>query len=927
MRLRSHGAAFCWTLSPPGDMQAQILAAAQRAAFLALICASALLVACGGGDSAAPTTATSLSGAPTPGAATPAVAITGFTPTAAVPGGIVTVTGTALTAVTSVKVGSLDATFRVLSDTSLELTVPMTATTSRVELGAAGRVVLSAADLTVLLIPTVTSVAPTTVVAPGRLTLSGANLDLVREVRLATLALNIATRSPTSLVLDVPGSAASGSLTLVDTAGATRTVAQPITVVGPLVISSFAPATIVTGQTLTVDGVNLGRATSVVFANGTTASIAAHTGTTRVTAVVPDAATSGVIKVRASAGDEAIAASALQVVPAIRVDASTVYRVAAAGNSVTVTGTGLTEVTAVRLASVPATITSKSATQLVFTVPAGPACATITLDSASQPPVAGGSVVVGSGCVATVAGVEFAQVLSQGPADARLRLVPSKETWVRAFVVSSQANVPAPLVRLTAYSGAAILGTLDMAGPSMLPVVSGNTVPDSLRYDEAQSFNVELPAAWVRAGLSVRVEADPLKTYGASVVVDAAPALGSAARVEVLLVPLVSGGFVPTLPTTAAVLDEITRRFPIPRANITVTMRQAYTLTSVTNGLDTDTEWQSALVELNQLRAMENAPANRFYFGVVRRSGGGIAGIGYVPGRSAIGWDSSAQWARTMSHELGHNFSRPHAPCGGVANPDPSYPYAGGVLNGTPLMDSVPAAIDIISPVSQTDIMGYCNGTWFSDYNYREMQRYMESQSGLIAAQIAADMVEQDLLLIAGSIGLDGLALAPVQALRGAPTTGEGDYTLRLVLTDGSAIEHAIAAELVDHSVPPERHFAVAVPRPDAAIARIEVRHGGAAIAARASGRATAQRAVGSDVGRMQQIDWHERDGQLTVQWDASAAPSLAVTYVFKGARTVLAFQRTGGQAEIDVSGLPAGGRFDFSVTDGLNARTITVAR
>ncbi len=167
-----------------------------------------------------------------------------------------------------------------------------------------------------------------------------------------------------------------------------------------------------------------------------------------------------------------------------------------------------------------------------------------------------------------------------------------------------------------------------------------------------------------------------------------------------------------------------------------------------------------------------------------------------------------------MSHELGHNFSRPHAPCGGVANPDPNYPYAGGVLSATPLMDSVPAAIDIISPPRiQTDIMGYCNGSWFSDYNYREMQRYMESQSGLIAAQIAADVVEQDLLLIAGTIGLDGLTLAPVQALRGVPSTAGGEYTLRLTLSDGTTIEHAIEAELVDHAVPPERHFAVAVPR------------------------------------------------------------------------------------------------------------------
>jgi hypothetical protein len=899
-----------------------LLTVVGRVALATWLAGTALLAACGGGgDSSTPSSAQNA----TPAA--PAITITSFTPASAAPNAVVTVTGTALNSVTSARVGSADATFRVLSETSLELTVPLTASTNRVELGASGRVVLSATDLTVLLVPTVAAITPTTVAAPGRLTLTGVNLDLVREARLGSTLLTIATQSATSLALDVPGGAASGILTLVDAAGTTRPLAQPIAVVAPLTITSFTPTTIVTGQTLTVNGTGLDRVTALVFANGTAASIAARTGTTRVTAVVPDSAASGVIRLRSNVPEEVPAASALQVIAAIRVDATAVYRVPASGSSVTINGVGLSEVSGVRVATVAATITSKTATQLAFTVPAGPACASIQLDSASQPSVAGGSVVVGAGCVMTLPAVEFAQVLSQGPSDSRLRLVPGKETWVRAYVVSAQSNVPAPLVRLTGYSGATVLGTLDMSGPSVLPVVPGNTVPDSVRYDEAQSFNVELPAAWVRAGLSVRVEADPLRQYGAPVVVDATPALGSATRVEVVAVPLVSGGFAPTMPTTAAILDEITRRFPVPRANITVTLRQSYTLASVTDGLDTTNDWQNALVELNQLRTMENAPANRFYFGFVRRSGGSIAGIGYVPGRSAVGWDSSTQWARTFSHEFGHNLSRPHAPCGGVASPDPNYPYAGGVLNATPLVDSIPAALDVISPTNQTDIMGYCNGSWFSDYNYREMQRYMESQSALTAAQIAADVTEQDLLLVAGTIGVDGLTLAPVQALRGVATAAAGDYTLRLILDDGSVVEHAIDAEEVDHAEPPERQFVVAVGSPGRPIARVEILHNGTLVAPRTSNRARAQRASGSDVSRMRQIDWSESSGQLTVQWDATAAPDLAVTHVVGARRTLLALRLAGGFAQIDISGLPAGGRYEFAVSDGLNARTITAPR
>ncbi|HQR21233.1 MAG TPA: IPT/TIG domain-containing protein [Burkholderiaceae bacterium] len=898
-----------------------------RSAACAAACIlSALLTACGGGGGAPTPSASQSVAAPTTAAAA-AAAISGFAPSAGAVGTQITVSGAGLGSVTAARIGAVDAVFRVISDTAVELTVPAGAGTGRIELSAAGRVVLSATDFTVVAVPTVTTVTPTTVIPPARIALNGAALDSVRDVRLNALTLNVAARTPNRIDVDVPNGATSGTLTLVDTAGVERPVAQPITVTGPLAISSFSPATIVTGQIMTVNGANLDRAQSIVFANGATATIAGRSGTSRITAVVPDGAGSGVFRVRGNLNDEVISATALQVFQAIRVDANAVYRVAAAGASVTIAGTGLTEVSAVRIAATAATVTSQSATQLVFTVPSGIACGAIALDSASQPTVAAGSVVVGSGCAATLGGVEFAQVLSQGVTDARQRIVPGKEAWVRAYVIASQGGVPAPLVRLTGYNGAAILGTLTMAGPSTLPTASGAAVPDAVRYDEAQSFNVELPATWVRSGLSVRVEVDPMQQLGPPIVADAAPAVGLGTRIEIVLVPLVSGTYVPTMPTVAAVRDEITRRFPIPAANITVTTRQAYTLTSVTDGLDTSTEWSNALNELNQLRTTEAGSNNaRFYFGFVRRSAGSIAGIGYVPGRAAIGWDNSGGWQRTMSHELGHNLSRPHAPCGSVASPDPNYPYAGGVLSATPLMDSVPVALDIISPVGQTDIMGYCNGNWFSDYNYREMQRYMEGQSSLIAAMVAADTAEQDLLLVSGTIGPDGLQLAPVQALRAVAMAGAGEYTLRLVARDGRVFEHAFDAELVDHADPPERHFAAAVPDPGTPLARVEVVHGGAPVPFRSSGLAAAQRATGPQIERLRSVDWSESNGTLRVQWDTAAAAHVAITYVANGKRTLLGRGR-GGVLEFDVSQLPSGGRFEVGLSDGLNARTLHIRR
>jgi hypothetical protein len=354
-------------------------------------------------------------------------------------------------------------------------------------------------------------------------------------------------------------------------------------------------------------------------------------------------------------------------------------------------------------------------------------------------------------------------------------------------------------------------------------------------------------------------------------------------------------------------------------------VRQQHMLTSVTDGLDTQTEWSSALSEIRTLRAAEN-PGNayRYYFGFVRRSGGSVAGIGYVPGNTALGWDSATGWSRTTTHELGHNFGRLHAPCGGVASPDASYPYAGGVLGPTPLVDSVPAALNVISPASQTDVMGYCNGAWFSDYNYRAMQTHLEAQPQLALASAQSAAPESELLLISGVIGLDGVAFSPVQPLRGQPALGSGDYMLRIQTRDGRTIEHAFDAELVDHALPPERHFAFTIVSPGP-LAGLEVLRGGTALPMRASTQATIQRARAA-TDQPISLEWSESGGVLAVNWNI-ARPYLSVTHVVDGRRTMLAINRTGGQLQLPSAELPAGGVFEIGLSDGLNSQLVILPR
>jgi len=775
---------------------------------------------------------------------------------------------------------------------------------------------------------------------------TGTNLDRVVSARLGSTALAIAAQTATTLGLDVPAGASSAFLTLVDAAGTARQSSQQVTIIGPVTVASLSPASLLTGASLTIAGSGLDRASSVEFAGGASASIASRSGTTSITVTVPGNAITGPVTVVSSTGERAASSAALTVIPRITVTNPSTLNIAT-GSTVTLSGSGFAEVAGVLVGTAAATIGQRSATQISFAVPAGVACGSISLLSASQPTVFGGAVAVGGGCALRVESIEFAQLMSQTVSDTRQRLVPGRETWVRAYVLATASNVAAPTVRLTAYNGSTVLGTVAMSGPGTVPVLMpGTALPDSVRYSTAQSYNARLNDAWVGSGLRVDVTVDPDQQFGAPVMASATPTMGTRTRIDLVLVPLVSGDNVPSVPTTAInqALDEMTRRMPVARSDIAVSIRAPYSLTAVTDGVDTSSEWSSALSELEQLRRRE--ALGKHYYGLVRPMvNAGTAGIGYVnrvgsssPNLSSMGWDTSrSSWLRTFTHELGHNFGRSHAPCGGVTNADPNYPYTGGVLGGTPLFDVLTDAV--VSPVGSsgsmlTDVMGYCSGAWFSDYNLREVQRFLEA-SPQAAMSVQAQAVTggaksgSDVLVVSGAIRLDGVQLAPVQMRRGAvQVADQGDYELRLRTADGRMFAVPFDAVLVDHAMPPERHFHVEVPSPGP-LAAVELARAGSVFVSRiAAPMSDAVRAAAAERVLLATVG-----GDLQLTWDAARHPFASVTHVADGVagaeedRTVLVLDARGGRVVLDVASLPAGGRFEISLSDGINAQLRSIPR
>jgi len=954
----------------------------RRAPHLAVCFAVLALAACGGANEGGAPAANGNAPAPAP-AAQPALTIASFTPATGAAGTTVSVRGTGLDGATAATLGSASASLRVISSGEVQVTVPAGAVTGRIGVSGGGRAAVSGTDFVVAAAPapapgpapapapsapSVSSLTPGSVIAgSGRLTLAGTALDQVASARLASVVLPIASQSATQLLLDVPATAASGTMTLVDRAGTARTVAQPVTVLAALAVTALSPTTVARGQTLTVTGRGLDRATELRFAGGASAAFASRTGSTALTAVVPPGATSGAVTVLAGAAEQTVSSTSVTVLDPIVVTPQT-YTVAAAGAPVTVAGTGLAQVGSVLLGATAAPITAQAATALTFTVPAGVTCAALTLRSAGLPDVNAGSVVVGAGCTVRAAAVEFAQLMSQPAGDPYQRLSAGRETWLRAYVTSSAAGTPAPAVRALGFNAAgASLGTLALAGPATLPVLAAAGAPtDAMRADDAASFNAELPAAWMQPGLRVRVEVGAAAAPTATT--EVAPLVVASGGLRIVLVPLVSGGNVPTMPAVADVVAELQRRLPVPAGEISVRVRAPYTLTSATTGVIESAQWSAALSELERLRDAE-APDD-LYYGMVRPLvSSGIAGIGYVnsigsrsPSLASLGWDASrSSWTRTMVHEMGHNFSRPHAPCGNVAGADAAYPYANGALGPTPLFDVL--ANDVLSPAGQSDIMGYCSGRWFSDYNLHGVMRFLEARPQALkdvladvvaGAAVGAAVVQGDAsaaaagttewLVVSGAIDADGSAqLAPLRStrqggLRAAALEGAaaGRYVLRLVTADGRTIEQRFDPVALDHA-PGVGHFVLRLPHPGARIESVQVQRDRQVLGARAAkpARAAAPASTSSSASAAAPAagPWAEvatEGDALVLRWDAAERPYASVALVVGRARHVLALEATGGRWRIAPEawqGLPAGGHFEVSLSDGADSTVLVVPR
>ncbi|MDE3256618.1 MAG: leucine-rich repeat domain-containing protein [Gemmatimonadota bacterium] len=339
-------------------------------------------------------------------------------------------------------------------------------------------------------------------------------------------------------------------------------------------------------------------------------------------------------------------------------------------------------------------------------------------------------------------------------------LLAGKPALLRVFVTTPGGGaVTMPDVRATFYADGGELHAVDIPA-------STHTIPVEVTEGNLEaSANAEVPSWVIAPGLEMVIEVDP------EGVLD--PALGVTKRipdsgriaVDVRVVPPLHLTLIPILWETepdASVVESVSAmaadpeghelladvRTLLPIAEFTAVAREpVHTSTQNIN---------RRLAQVEAMRIMEGGSGH--WMGVWQpnyssefSSHPATAGLAYLSGRASM----SIRDASTIAHELGHNLSLPHAPCGDPNDVDPWFPHSGGSIGAWGYDFELNA---LVTP-DAADVMSFCTQSlyWISDFFFNKALNHRLANAAATAAKPAAQANPVPTLLLCGGRDKDGV--------------------------------------------------------------------------------------------------------------------------------------------------------------------------